>query len=587
VLKIKKGEETMNLWNEGIEMLKGIHCMAEYKEQVLSQNRENPFIEAIPSRLGVDEFYDKLYSTPTFKSGDLRLEVEDRLEMVQQIKPSFWLPLPNHYDKYRGLYNMIKIGYQSRNPLLPMYNRQFAIGHDKILEGGLDENGANIAGNIQTAQSLAEIGLSGMGKSKIYERMLKLLFPQVIHHNEYKNKKLPLTQVVWLHIECPSGQSVGALCKNFYVAVDELLGSNFYEKFGEKGGNIETLAMRMAKVAAQINLGVLIIDEIQNVHKAHSGGDERVINFITGLVNTLGIPIIIMGTFKAMYLFKKSLANSRRGVPDTYSENIVSFLSEDSWEWKEFIESLWDLQITTGFTPLTDDLKKIMYFHSMGIPDIAVKLFMHVQSKAILNGKDEKISVSLINEVASKSLRLVQAVFEKIRSAERISDLEKLEDVEPEWDSFNGYLKQAEFRVNVHGKIAKDHARTIQQRDKEIILEDLVSFALNLVSNMELAEALAYQVYNASEGMGEKQGMFTQLAQLAMEANGQTTETDLPKQENTLPKLKKTPKIKPQLEENDIRFIVKQGLKKGMSTEEALEGAGLIKDCEELLSLCK
>lgn len=430
---------------------------------------------------------------------------------------------------------------------------------------------------------MAEIGVSGVGKSKVYERILKRLFPQVIHHSEYKGRKLLMTQVVWLHIECPSGKSVGALCKNFYDKVDELLGSNFYQKYGEKAGNTDVLAKRMVKVAAQINLGVLIIDEIQNVHKAHSGGDERMINFITELVNTIGVPVIIIGTFKALYLFNDSFANSRRGTPDSYSENIMDLLPGDSWEWNELIESLWDLQYTSSFTPLTDELKHLMYYHTLGIPDIAVKLFIHVQSKAILNGGDERITPALINEVASKSLKLLQEKFEKIRNG-NTSALKELDDIKPNWGSFNDYIREMSFRMKVHGKIANDHIRSLQQRDKESILEELVKFALNLAENPEMAEYLANQVYEASGGMGDKQNMFSQLAQLALEANGQIVANK--KENNSLPKQKKTKKTKPMLEKNDIRFIVQQGHKKGLSTEEALEEAQLINECEDLLRFC-
>ncbi|MCM3006709.1 ATP-binding protein [Priestia koreensis] len=575
----------MNLWNDGIEMIQGIHCKADYKEQIVPENRGNPFIEALPNRISIDEFLDKMISLPQFESVFLTFSVEERLELIRQVRPSFWLPLPSHYEKYRGLYNMIKIGYQSRNPVFTMYNRQFSIGWDQIFESGLNEIGVNIAGNVQTAQSLAEIGLSGMGKSKVYERLLKHLFPQVIHHTEYKGKKLTVTQVVWLKIECPSGKSVGALCKNFYDAVDKILGSNFYEKYGEKGGTIDSLSKRMVKVAAQINLGVLIIDEIQNVHKAHSGGDQRMINFITELVNTIGIPVIIIGTFKALYLFKNSLANSRRGVPDEYSENIVSFMQEESWEWHQFIESLWDLQYTNKSTPLTDDLKKAFYYHSMGIPDIAVKLFMHVQSKAILNGEDEKITISLINEVASRSLRLLQPVFEKIRSVGSDADtLKQLEDVEPEWVSFNDYIQEANHSINIHGKLESEHSRAIQKKNKEAILGELASFAFNLVNDIEIAEDLANQVYNASTGMGDKQVMFKQLAQLSL-GNKASQSLELSDDKEAILKPKKRSKVKPKLEETDIRFIVEQGLKKGMTTEESLEAAYLVRNCDELLNI--
>jgi hypothetical protein len=88
--------------------------------------------------------------------------------------------------------------------------------------------------------------------------------------------------------------------------------------------------------------------------------------------------------------------------------------------------------------------------------------------------------------------------------------------------------------------------------------------------------------------MGNKQDMFTQLAELALESSGQATtiKKENQKNDNTLPKQKKTKKTKPLLEENDIRFIVKQGHNKGLSTEESLEEAGLIRDCDELLRFC-
>ncbi|MBD7965946.1 AAA family ATPase [Fictibacillus norfolkensis] len=570
----------MNLWNEGQELLNGVHCKAEYNEQIVDRNQGNPFIEAIPNRLDIESFYDKLYSVPMFKTENLELGIEDRLELVQQIKPSFWLPLPNHYDKYRSLYNMIKIGYQSRNPITVMYNRQFAMGWDKILVTGLDETGANIAGNIQTAQSSTEIGLSGMGKSKVYERILKLLFPQVIHHSEYKGRKLLTTQVVWLKIECPSGKSLGALCKNFYAAVDDLLGSSFYEKHGAKGGTIDDLAKRMVRVAAQINLGVLIIDEIQNVQKAHSGGDERIINFITELVNTIGIPVIVIGTFKAMYLYKKSLAVSRRGIPDMYNENVTTLMLDDSWEWNEFLKNLWDLQYTVKYTPLTEDLKKVMYYQTLGIPDIAVKLFMHVQAKAILNG--EEITVPLLNDVASKSLKLLQPIFERIRRGSSISLLDELDDVNLEWGSFNDYFKQASHCVNLYGKAAMDHSRVIQQKNKDSILTELVQFALNIVSSNELAESLALTVFQGSEGMGNKTNMFAHLAQLALNNTLPISVTENVNHESNLPKLAKPKKVKPLLEQCDIRFIVNEGLKKGLSSEEALFEAGLVKEYDEM-----
>lgn len=304
------------------KVIRGWHCLAEYKEQAIPENQGNPHIEALPNRLSRDELFDKLFNVPAFRGDLTKVDIEDRLALVQQIGKSFWLPIESHFSKYRQLYNMLKIGYQSRNPLSAEYNRQYALGLEEVFEHGTDEGGKNLAGVCHTAEMYAEIGLSGIGKTIAQKKLLNL-FPQVIHHQSYKGRLFKSTQVVWLHVECPSNKSLGALCRNFYQEVDKILGSDFYERIGEKAGTIEKLAARMVKVANKINLGALVIDEINRVHKAHSGGDDRMIEFITELTNTLGIPIIIMGTFKSLYLFNKSLANSRRGIPDSFTENIT------------------------------------------------------------------------------------------------------------------------------------------------------------------------------------------------------------------------------------------------------------------------
>lgn len=162
--------------NESMVLMNGVHVVADYKQQIIPQNQGNPFIEALPDRESVEQFIDQLTLVPPTLEEYKELSAEDRLEFVQQIKPNFWLPLPTHYDKYRNVYTMIKIGYQSRNPLHAIYNKQFAVGVDKIFEAGVDNNGINLVGNIHTAQSMVEIAISGWGKSKVYEHLLTKLF---------------------------------------------------------------------------------------------------------------------------------------------------------------------------------------------------------------------------------------------------------------------------------------------------------------------------------------------------------------------------------------------------------------------------
>jgi hypothetical protein len=72
------------------------------------------------------------------------------------------------------------------------------------------------------------------------------------------------------------------------------------------------------------------------------------------------------------------------------------------------------------------------------------------------------------------------------------------------------------------------------------------------------------------------------VAQMALELNGQTNNESINKE---VPKTRSNKgKVKPVLEENDIRFIVNRGIHRKLSTEESLIEAGIIKECHEILS---
>lgn len=87
------------------------------------------------------------------------------------------------------------------------------------------------------------------------------------------------------------------------------------------------------------------------------------------------------------------------------------------------------------FTPLTPELKAALYYHTLGIPDFAVKLFMHIQCHAILYEETESITIEMLESVASKTFRLVQPIFERIRGEEKV-DPDEYEDLKPDWIVF-------------------------------------------------------------------------------------------------------------------------------------------------------
>ena len=570
----------MNNNSDRYVYLKGRQIEAMYYPQIIDAYQNNPLIEAIPPRLTQEQLYQLLYSVPRF-TGDLsQLDDEERLELVQQIKPMYWQPLVSHFEKYRNLYTMIKIGYQSRNPISPMYQRQLSIGLDKILSAGTNEYGENLMGNVQTAQQMADIGLSGMGKSKSYERVMSLI-PQVIHHTRYKSDYLACKQVLWLHIECPSNKSVGALCRNFYFAVDKLLGTSYYDDLAEKDGRAEVLAKRMSKVAGQINLGVLVIDEIQRIHKGHSGGEAKMIDFITELTNSIGIPIIMIGTFKALYLFKTSLANTRRGIPDGYAENITDRMN-DGVEWDLFVQGLWDLQYTKKFTPLTPELKAALYYHTLGIPDFAVKLFMHIQCHAILYEETESITIEMLESVASKTFRLVQPIFERIRGEEEV-DPDEYEDLKPDWIVFKKYIMDAQHRITIDGQLSEEHKLILIQNNRKVLIDQLCAFAMKMGTTSEKAMAFSEQI--ELENRNEKvdvELLYSLIAQKVLAYKDSETENKVDPITESKPRKAKM-KTKGTLDADDIRFISYGANRQERTIDEALKLAGLVAAFDEFV----
>lgn len=69
----------------------------------------------------------------------------------------------------------------------------------------------------------------------------------------------------------------------------------------------------MNQVARNCALGILVIDEIQHLSLARSGGSEKMLNFFVNLINNVGVPVILVGTPKAVKVLRVIL-DRREGV---------------------------------------------------------------------------------------------------------------------------------------------------------------------------------------------------------------------------------------------------------------------------------
>ncbi|WP_242282366.1 ATP-binding protein [Bacillus cereus group sp. BfR-BA-01346] len=454
-------EKTNNL------VLKGDFEEANYKAQDLSEYHNNPFIEALPSIFDEDDVLERFMVTPRITEQDKQSGTNIRYHVLKRVK-NFIQPLPIHFEVERRLSTLIRRGYLARNPLDKTFLERIRVLHQ--LREGEEEAHKYIEERLNyirsTADSLSIIGISGIGKTTAIERLL-LMYPQVIKHEAYKGQPFNRTQIVWLKIDCPYDGSLSTMCKGFFKAIDDLLGTRYLEKYGYLNRVTSTMLLHMTSLASMYGIGVLVIDEIQ--HLLHSKNDqEEMLNFFVTLSNTVGIPTVLIGTSKAQQLFKGNFRQARRAASD--GAIIWDRMAEDSEEWEFFLETLWELQCLKTRSELTGEIKKTFYEECQGITSVAVNLFILAQERALFDesNEDETITSRVLKKTAKEDMKIIQPMLNAIRKKD-LKAMYKYEDIMINLDELMIDHKQ---NTEYEGKIKaamKERQNTLQYKRKDMI----------------------------------------------------------------------------------------------------------------------
>jgi hypothetical protein len=375
-------------------------------------------------------------------------------------------PLPVHLDIFNRFSVMIRDGYKGRNPKDIDYKINFNKGFKEIFSS--DDKEMEEGRKLKSSASgFAVIGPSGIGKSTSIEKTL-LSYPQVIKHNCIEGFGY-LEQVVWLKLDCPTDGSLKSLCIDFFHSMDKILGTDYEKTNVNSRSTVDTLMPDMAHIASLHGLGVLVIDEIQNLNLAKSGGEKKALNFFTRLVNIIGLPVVMVGTFEALYLFENKFAQSRRacGMGDMILDRIVN-----KREWDLLLNSIWDYQWLKKYTHITEKLKDKFYEESQGIVDIVIKLFMHTQWKAIACSEEE-ITETLITKAANENLKLIRPYINALKTGDP-EKLKKYKDLKAEWLSLNDYILTSENQITLFGNVALEHKRANKSKTLEMEYYEMI-----------------------------------------------------------------------------------------------------------------
>lgn len=389
----------------------------------------NPFIEALPAVLEPRQVAEKIQGAIDFTSYDTQASASVRAHLISQMMEQFFYPINRHIDLEKKLSIMIREGYVGRNPKDGSLNTRLQNGYERLMSG--EDDSFRFPAVTSTARSLAFIGCSGSGKTTTLNKILSL-YPQVIYHPE-----LNFTQIVYLRVDCPHDGSLKSLCLHFFRAIDQALDTNYEKKYALKRHGIETLLNLMRQISNHHAIGILVIDEIQHLSINKSGGAEKMLNFFVTLVNTVGLPVVMVGTPKARFIFEADLRSARRGAgfgsvfweqmkqePDIKLGDGKTMRSE----WNQFTDKLWRLQwLKKSDIILSNRVRERWYDLSQGILDIAVKIFVLAQLRAIDHGI-ERITVPLLQTTYDEDLRPIHPMIDALRSgrADKIAQFSDL-----------------------------------------------------------------------------------------------------------------------------------------------------------------
>lgn len=350
---------------------------------------DNPFISSLPKRLTAGELMEKIQSSIPPWDRSVQMSSVERLSHCNKIYEAFY---PLHFAPtiYNLLYNGMISSYAEKNSVK-------AIRQMTTIKTAIDLNQRPCTTSFSTQSiSCSILGASGIGKSSTIARILNL-FPQVIEHMEFEGSPFFCKQINYLNVQCPSDCSVKAMCTDILLQIDRILGTEYAVKaMRRQSVTLDALVAQLSQLCITHNIGVIIIDEIQNVLSAStkSGNHTRLVRFLVQLMNDTGICAVLVGTPEVGAFFDSEphLARRTRGLR-------IGALGYGE-PFHHLLAGLWKMQYTKIYQPLTEKLEGLLFEISGGIPALLAQVIALSQTQAIESGA-EVLSEEVIRKTAS------------------------------------------------------------------------------------------------------------------------------------------------------------------------------------------
>jgi len=351
-----------------------------YTPALLPEYAGNPLIESLPPMGRTnEEILHALIKKPQFSPDERLLPAYVRREMVYRLTELF-VPMPIHYDLLDELSICVRRSYAWRNPLSP--ETQAYLHHPCA---------SAVAGRFLSVRAASSFlllvkGVSGNGKSKAIEACFRALGPQVIRHRSYQGVELRETQLVWLKVSCPEDRSLKTLCLAILRAADAALGERRYatpERLDLRA-SAGVLVDAVFTCLANEHVGVLAVDELQNIFASKGTAAVEMLNFLLRLKDESGVCQVLCGTYAALQLLGQKFRLARRIAGGEVELKLPNESADPDWQ--GLAKVLWHFQWLPQPVEYRSQFGEVLFDLTQGIRGVAVWLFILTQADAIRSG---------------------------------------------------------------------------------------------------------------------------------------------------------------------------------------------------------
>jgi hypothetical protein len=304
-----------------------------------------------------------------------------------------------------AFHGLIREAYHYRNPFTTE-------GRQQRYWAALGAQGEMLQSSWKsTARGHVMMAISGMGKST-FANTAMMDFPPLIRHLEHQGRPFKVYQIPIITLRIPHDGTIRSLCIQFFEYVDQRLKTNFAQDARERV-SIGPMVDLMKEVATAVSLGLLIVDEVQNLRTARSNQAEFVLNLFTEIIEKVGISILVIATPALDPIINYSVRNTRKLVSGGCTL-IPPMAAHGDYRWEMFTETLWDYQYVREKRALTPEIRKKWHECSGGNSAFAALVFYMAQ-RAEIDGR-EYLDASSFEQAYATNLSFLHPAILALRS---------------------------------------------------------------------------------------------------------------------------------------------------------------------------